>query len=120
MITKKESIQILIDEFRAPLNNRNTSFSNINVSKNVWWINIAPKKFEQDVNIILNSMDEIIWICLPKGFTNDLSSVFKIRNDKNVVDLEVSSDKKFKYLIDIKSGGTEFDFAPYIIKSITI
>jgi hypothetical protein len=30
---------------------------------------------------------------------------FKVREDKNAVDLEISADKNFKYLQDVKSGG---------------
>jgi hypothetical protein len=51
---------------------------------------------------------------LPKGFVSNLNANFKIRQDKNAVDLEISADRSFKYLQDIKSGGTYFNFKPFV------
>jgi hypothetical protein len=51
---------------------------------------------------------------LPKEFVKQLSKSFKIREDKNAVDIEISADKNSEYLNDIKSGGNGFNFAPFI------
>jgi hypothetical protein len=34
------------------------------------------------------------------------------------VDLEISADRNFKYLIDVKSGGTGFDFRGFVKERI--
>ena len=92
----------------------NTSYASINKSKEVWWLNIPVAKFEEQVNLILKGDDKVIWIQLPKNFVLNLTSKFKIREDKNAVDLEISADRSYMYLKDVKSGGTHFDFKPFV------
>ncbi|TKD66535.1 hypothetical protein [Flavobacterium sp. ASW18X] len=120
MNSKKEFIQFINTMEKASLTNLNTSYSKINVSKEVWWLNVATHKFENDVHLLLKNYDEIIWIYLPKDFVKNLSSCFKIRPDRDAIDLEISADKNFMYLRDIKSGGSGFDFTPYIQRAISI
>lgn len=92
----------------------NTSYASINKSKEVWWLNIPVGKFEEPVNLLLQGEDKLIWIQLPKNFVANLASIFKIREDKNAVDLEISADRSYLYLKDVKSGGTHFDFKPFV------
>lgn len=118
MNTKKEIIDYINHNFNQKLNSSNTSFSKINKSKEVWWYNIAVSKFNNNVNLLLKTSTKVIWIELPKGFVSNLSSYFKIREDKNAVDLEISADKNFKYLVDVKSGGTGFNFTEFVKEKI--
>ncbi|WP_343330523.1 hypothetical protein [Polaribacter staleyi] len=74
-------------------------------------------KFLESVNLLLNTENQVLWIVVPKSFTNGLP--FKIREDKNAVDLEISADKHFKYLKDVKSGGTGFDFSRFVREEIS-
>lgn len=120
MNSKKEFIDFINATEKAFLTNSNTSYSKINVSKEVWWFNVATHKFGSDVNLLLKAEDKIIWVYLPTGFANNLGSVFKIRPDKNAVDLEISSNKRYMYLKDVKSGGTGFDFTNYVQKIIAL
>jgi hypothetical protein len=113
---KKELIDYINKNYQASLDARNTSFSKINSSKAVWWFNVPVAKFSDTVNLLLSSEQSALWIFLPKGFTK--SQPFKIREDKNAVDLEISADEHFKYLIDVKSGGTEFDFSGFVKEKI--
>jgi hypothetical protein len=113
---KESAISYLNHHYQAGINTYNCSFSNINKAKEVWWFNVAVSKFAEDVHLLLNTQEELIWILLPKGFAKGVP--FKIREDKNAVDLEISADKKNLYLKDIKSGGTYFDFKPYVIETI--
>lgn len=55
---------------------------------------------------------------LPKGFVKQIATSFKIQQDKNAVDLEIYADKSFKYLHDVKSGGTGFDFRGFVKKIV--
>ncbi len=119
-MNKKDLINFINNEYSANLNNINTSYSNINAAKNVWWLNISTNKFINTVNILLCSDNSVYWISIPPNQMLKLDSNFKIRLDKDVVDLEISADKNFKFLIDIKSGGTEFNFKNYIVQTITL
>lgn len=113
---KKELMDYINQNYKAGLNSRNTSFSNINKSKEVWWYNVTVTKFTDDVHLLLNTKQYALWIVLSKGFVKGVP--FKIREDKNAVDLEISADKNFKYLHDVKSGGTHFNFTTYVKEKI--
>lgn len=112
MKTKSQLIATINGRHNAGLNNSNTSYSKINKSKEVWWFNVHVSKFANDVHLLLNMTESAIWIKLPKGFANGLP--FRIREDKNAVDLEISADRNFKYLKDVKSGGSGFDFKRFM------
>ena len=118
-MTKKDAIAYINKTYDGDLNNTNTSFSNINVAKKVWWTNIPLHKFNEPVHLLFNDTDEVIWIVLPKNFEPNLSDKFKIRQDKNAVDIEVWAKDDEQYMKDVKSGGTGFDFKPFIKERIT-
>ena len=97
------------------LHGGNTSFANINASKPVWWINIDPSKFNSDLHLLLakEGGGGLIWLRLEGNTFPDVRKVFRVRQDKDCIDLEISS-RHPKYMTDIKSGGTEYDFAKHI------
>jgi hypothetical protein len=115
---KKQLIDTINSQFGGSLNSRNTSYASINKAKAVWWFNITVPKFEQEVHLILDASDHAIWIVLPKGFVRNLDSTFRIREDKNAVDLEISADGNGPYLKDLKSGGSGFDFRGFVREEI--
>jgi hypothetical protein len=118
-MNKKQLIERINTQYIGNLNFRNTSYASINKAKAVWWINISASKFEQEVHLLLNAPDHAIWIVLPKGFVSNLDSTFRIRKDKNVVDLEISADRNGPHLKDVKSGGSGFDFNPFVKEKVT-
>ncbi len=111
---KNQFIDYINTNHKSSLNIYNTSFSNINNSKEVWWFTVSVSKFDSDFHLLLNTDHFGIWMHLPKGFVNQLAASFKIREDRNAVDIEISADNNFKYLKDIKSGGSEFDFTTFV------
>lgn len=111
---KKQLIKYINTHFKGNLNNGNTSYSQINKAKAVWWFNIRVSRFVEDVHLLLNAMDHSIWITLPKGFVSNLSGTFRIRKATDAVDIEISADKNFRHMVDVKSGGTGFDFRKYV------
>jgi hypothetical protein len=117
-MTKSQLIAQINQTHKGGLNNANTSFSSINKSKEVWWFNIPVPKFNEDAHLLLSGSDYALWLRLPKEFVKQLASTFKIRQDKDAVDLEISADKSFKYLKDVKSGGSGFDFTPFVKEKI--
>ena len=116
MNKKREIIDYINSTKDAHLNNSNVCFSKINKSKLVWWLNVPVSKFVEDVNLLLKTENQVIWVLLPKGFA--IGVPFKIREDINTVDLEISADKQFMYLQDLKSGGEEFNFKPFVKETI--
>ena len=105
-------ITYINQSYKGGLSSRNTSYSKINKSKDVWWFNVPVTKFTEDVHLLLKTEHFALWVVLPKGLIKGMP--FKIREDKNAVDLEISADRSFKYLVDVKSGGTGLDFKEYV------
>ncbi len=119
-MNKADAIQIINNQIgNNKLSNANCNYSKINKGKEVWWCNIGPLRFEEELNLLLASKSGISWLCIPKNSFKNLSSIFKIRLDKNVVDLEISSDRNFKYLQDVKSGGTGINFKQFLKGTFT-
>lgn len=113
MNAKQKCIAAINLKFKAGLSSNNTSYSNINKSKNVWWLNIATSKFKAPVNLLLKTEDGVFWINLPIGFVTSIKKTFKIREDKDVIDLEINAGSH-NFLCDVKSGGTGFNFNAFI------
>lgn len=113
---KKELIDYINQNYQVTLDVSNTSYSNINKSKNVWWFNVPVNKFTEDVHLLLNTQEYALWVVLPKGFAE--GTPFRIREDITAVDLEISADKNNMYLQDVKSGGTGFDFSGFVKEEI--
>lgn len=114
MTTKNELIMLINGKFDGHLNSTNTSFASINKRNKIWWFNIGINKFNNAVNLLLDHQEYVTWVFLSKGFVKQLSETFRIRTDKNAVDLEICAERDERYLKDIKSGGTEFDFNPFV------
>lgn len=79
----------------------------------MWWFNIAVEKFHAPVHLLLQTNTGTFWIVLPAGFVTSLDDTFRIRKDKNAVDLEINAGSR-NFLCDVKSGGTGFCFHPYL------
>ena len=97
---------------------RNTSFANINAAAPLWWMNIGPSKFKSDLHLLLGKEGDggLIWLRIKGNAFPDVSKVFRVRQDnscKGCIDLEISSIPP-KYMTDVKSGGTEYDFTKHI------
>jgi hypothetical protein len=117
-MTKSQLIAQINETHKGGLNISNASFSSINKSKEVWWFNIPVTKFNSDVHLLFSNGNYALWLHLPQGFVKQLATSFKIRLDKDAVDLEISADKNFKYLKDVKSGGSGFDFTAFVKEKI--
>ncbi|MGV8111803.1 MAG: hypothetical protein AB2L17_02740 [Lentimicrobium sp.] len=114
METKSEIIEYINKTYDVRLSRVNASFSKINNGKPVWWTNVPLHKFSDTVHLIFKDTREIIWIVLPVGFVKNLPEKFRVRKDRDSVDIEVWAEKDERYMIDVKSGGTRFNFKPYI------
>jgi hypothetical protein len=118
MKTKKEHITYINQHYNENLNATNTSYSKINKTKNVWWFNIPTPKFTAEVNLLLQIENGVFWVVLPVGFVASIEKTFRIRQDKNAVDLEINAGSN-NFLCDVKSGGTGFNFGELIKEEIS-
>jgi len=123
-MTKKEASSLINNDFKKeilhPGNNGNVKFAKKLHTKNVYWINIhVDSRLSKEFHIILNDeeKEEFTHLIIPANtFKTDL---FRVRFDKtnglNKLDIELSHDKE-NYLIDIKSGGTNYNFNKHLSK----
>ncbi len=97
------------------LDGRNTSFANLNASKAVWWLNVTPRKFKDDLHLLLvkERQEGLIWLRIEANTFTEPARVFRKRLDKDMIDLEISSESS-QYLTDVKSGGTGYNFTKHI------
>ena len=113
---KRSAMEVVNEHWGSRLlDGRNTSFANINASKPVWWININPSKFKSDLHLLLAKEGDggLIWLRIEGNSFLDVRKVFRVRQDNDYIDLKISS-RHPKYMTDVKSGGTEYDFAKHI------
>lgn len=99
-----------------PKRGGNVCWANINIAKEVWWIDIPVKKFRNNFYLILNDerKNQFYLVLIEK---NEITSPYdyfrKLR--ENYISIELSSRENNKF-IDVKSGGTGVDFKKYKIE----
>jgi len=114
-MTKQEAIEIVNNHLQeSSLNNGNTNISKINDTIDVWWFNIPPERFSNDLHLLLKKTNSFIWIKISANTFNTPQNIFKLRSDVDKIDLEISSNMENDYMVDIKSGGTNYNFNPHI------
>lgn len=113
----KQSAMAMVNEHVGSklLTDNNTNFANINSRKDVWWINVDPAKFVHELHIILAKDGDggLIWLRIAAGSIPASEDVFRVKKDNGYFDFEISSHPE-RYLKDVKSGGTEYDFTPHV------
>ena len=113
-MNKSQAIEMVNDHLRDDvLTSDNTSFASVNRSKSVWWLNISTRRFKSELHLLLAKNPGLIWLRIEANAFQCLDSVFRIRLDKDAVDLEISSGGT-QYMRDTKSGGGGYDFRPHI------
>lgn len=97
------------------LNHHNAVFSNVNISKDVWWFTIPPHKFKSELHVLLAKKDDsgLVWLRIEANAFPNLASVFRKRADNGRVHWEIwSDDADPRYMRDTKGPG--YDFRPHI------
>ncbi len=96
----------------------NVRYSSKNKSINVFWLDISnDERIRKNIYIILNDElnKKIIYLKVPQNIIDNKK--FKLLKSSNKYRLEISNHEA-TFLIDVRSGGTKFDFNPYIIGTI--
>ena len=116
----KRSAMEMVNEHlgKRLLYGRNTSFANISGPASLWWMTIDPSKFKSDLHLLLAKEGDggLIWLRIKGNAFPDVSKVFRVRQDsshKGSIEWGISS-RPPKYMTDVKSGGTEYDFTKHI------
>ena len=97
----------------ALLDRGNTAFSSVNRAKPVWWFNIDPRKFRNDLHLLCAASPGLIWLTVEANTFRNPESTFRFRSDKGMVDLEISCGAD-RYMCDVKSGGSGYDFRRHV------
>ena len=97
------------------LNLQNTHFAN-NKKETVWWLNIPPQKFADELHILLvkNVEGGLIWLKISPNTVRDPERSFRIRGDNGSIDLGICRQTfDSDYLKDTYSRDG-YDFRPHI------
>jgi len=100
------------------LTNANSVFANINKAKPVWWLNIDPDKLNYDLFILLVSGSKLYVLHIPPNKIVNPTSKFRIKG--KALDIEIGSNPGVEFLRDVKSGGTMFNFNPYLLDKLEL
>ena len=97
----------------ALLNDGNTLFSNVNAAKPVWWFNIDPRKFKNELHLLCARNAGLIWLTIEANRFPNLEKAFRRRPDNGKIDFETSCGTD-QYMHDVKNGGSGYDFRPHV------
>ena len=110
---KSEAIALAKDKFNFELNNSNTHFSKVNAAKPVWWLEIPLSKINDpslsEINLLVENNGQIDLLQVPTMFFKDHLSGFKVRDEKQVVCLELDI-KSFRNMV----GAEKADFNKFV------
>ena len=113
-MNKSDAMQMVNEHIGGrALKGSNTSFSNINARHPVWWLNINPQRFKNELHILLAKKAGLIWLRLDAGAIANPEGVFRTRSDNGLIDIEIAVDGN-RYLRDVKGGRTGYDFRPHV------
>jgi len=92
------------------IDSKNSVYSNVNSTKDVWWLEPSPDKFKIDFYMLLNKPKEnkLLIFKIPKGTIENPEKTFNQRNDKNASRIVIS------ILDNVDTRG--FNFTPYLLK----
>ena len=95
------------------LRESNTRCAKINAGKPVWWIDIPVELFERDLHLLLIKERGFVWLWVKARSIRDPTQLFRIRHEKGVAHLEISSVINNRYLHDVKNR-RRYDFRPHV------
>lgn len=115
MISKSTAIEKVNEHLGYKLlESSNTSFASVNNAKPVWWFDINPQKFQKELHLILALDRGLIWLRIKANTFPIPEEKFSYRSDNGYISLEISCNNTDRYLHDIRSGGTGYDFSSHV------
>lgn len=94
-MNKNEALDFANRNFNAIFNTSNTHFANVNGAKPVWWLEIPINKIKSPslpyIHLLLKSDNNLNWLKVDRLYLFDNLNGFKIRQNKDVVCLEINT-----------------------------
>ncbi|WP_351088234.1 hypothetical protein [Shewanella sp. S1-49-MNA-CIBAN-0167] len=94
-MTNRETLDFANRDFNADFTTSNTHFFNVNTAKPIWWIEIPISKIKSPslpyIHLLLKSDNNLNWLKVDKLYLVDNLKGFKIRQNKDVICLEIDS-----------------------------
>ncbi len=107
-------------DFSKKMNN--SKLANKNIRKNAYWFTIdLDNRIKKDYHFVLYNQEKkvAIYLKVPPDFFLINRFSFSSRNNCPKMDIYLSCSEE-TFLIDIKSGGSKFDFKPFIIEEFIL
>jgi hypothetical protein len=114
-LQKKEAIKIINKICSKNLNKGNTVFSNINDRVPQWWFEPPNEKFEEDLNIILNSQQDkcLYYFFIPKDAIQNPEKIFSQKNRTQSSSITINIDS-----YSFADNHSKFKFKPYLKEKV--
>lgn len=123
--SKNEAIGLFNRQSGNSLHNSTTHFANINSSKPVWWFDISVKKITSgkvntiDILVFHNKANSLHYLRVPTTYIIENFDKFYVREDKNSVSLELSSERSNQFQ-DVRPASGKMPFAQFVIETISL
>ena len=110
VLKKAKSLELARSKYGVVLENANTHYSKVNAGKAVWWIEIPIAKIEkfEVINLVVEKSGDVTLLEVPTKFFGDNISGFKIREDKQVICLELDIDTFQNVVGEARLGFKQF------------
>ncbi len=98
-----------------------THFANVNARKPVWWFDIPIEKFTSGHYTLIDLLlcdgltNQLHHLQVPTEFIRNQIDEFKIREDKQVISLELSS-QTYNLFQDVRPGSKRLSFAKFLVQ----
>jgi hypothetical protein len=94
-MNKREALDFANRNFNAVFTTFNTHFANVNKAKPVWWLELPINKIKSPslsyVHFLLKSDNSLNWLKVDRLYLFDNLNGFKIRQNKDVICLEINT-----------------------------
>lgn len=100
-------------------------FSNINASKDVWWLDIPISKIQSPSHPLLtlvlhdHRVAKLHVLDVPTAFLLENFESLSIREDKDMVSLELSSEES-RFLENVRPQTSGLCFASFLVNSVSV
>jgi len=112
-MNKKEGIELAREKYNIDFNSANTHFSKENLAKPVWWFEIPLSRIQNEkiqiINLIVDDSGEVVLLQVPTKFFIENLTGFKIREEKQMLCLELDT-KSFQN----KVGDSKLSFKQFV------
>lgn len=124
-LSKSAAIAKIKQSSGTSLHNSTTHFANLNSSKSVWWFDIPAEKFTAgkhnalDILVFSDETNELHHLRVPTAYVRENRERFHVREDKNSLSLELSSELNNRFQ-DVRPTSGRMPFAQFLLGTISL